>query len=149
MTEVDLQLLAGWRFDSNGREGRDPLLASKVGDGALNRALAHGEAVSGQQSPHDHSIATCWAAVQLAGPRPRVVGQPPRRGSDLYTRPDRLPQISPHRVTRDADLACDRLATDPATRQLTNRGHDFAFDHRYLRCRRYQNARLELHSTLL
>src|SRR5262245_50125904 len=77
-----------------------------------------------------------------------VVGQAPRR-AHLAARDDCRPAIPPHRVSRHAQLARNRLRTPPAVRQLMDRGDDLSLDHRYLRCRRYQIPSLKLHSTLL
>ena len=48
--------------------------------------------------------------------------------------------VPPDRVTRHAQLARNRLRAPPAIRQVANRGDQLAFDHRYLRRRRYQNS---------
>ena len=74
--------------------------------------------------------------------------QPPRQRPDLHAR-NGAALIAAHRIARDGQLRRDRLRAPPTIRQLTNRSHDLAFDHRHLRYGRYQNPLLSLHSTLL
>jgi hypothetical protein len=115
----------------------------------LDRPHADRHVARRQQPLHHDRIARCRTLVELAGRPAMLVTQPAGRRPDLHAGGDRLAQIAPHRIHRDADLAGNRLLPDAAIRQGANRGHHVAFDHRYLRRRRYQNASLELHSTLL
>jgi hypothetical protein len=98
-----------------------------------------------QQQMHHDGIVLGDARIQRLGLADDVLGQPSRR-PELLSGHDRMPAIPPHRVSRDAQLARNRLRTPPATRQLANRGDDLSLDHRYLRCRRYQIPSLKLHS---
>ena len=71
----------------------------------------------GQQPLHHDRIARRPARRTASAPRRDVVGQPPRRGPHLPPGLDRLPQISPDRIARDAHLARNRLVPDAAIRQ--------------------------------
>src|SRR5439155_16794804 len=49
LTEIDLQLVAGRRFDANRRQLRNPLLPADVGHRPLQRPYADRESALGQQ----------------------------------------------------------------------------------------------------
>ena len=147
LTEIDLQLVAGRRFDADRRQLRHPVLPTDVGHRPLQRPHADREAALGQQPLDDDRIAGRRPGVQRPGLLPPFVRQTLRCRSALDAGLDRLSQIAPDRIHRDADLAGDRLFADTAIRQRPNRGHQLAFDHRHLPRRRYQHVPLELHST--
>jgi hypothetical protein len=148
LTEVDLELVPWRHFDADGRQLCDSPLASKVCHSALDGPDTDREPTLRQQSLHDDRVATGRSVVERPSLASPIVGQPSRRRSDPLSRLYRPAQISAHRVHRNADLARNGLLTDPATRQRANRGHQLAFDHRYLPDRRYQHVPLELHLTL-
>jgi hypothetical protein len=149
LPKIDLELVARRGLHAHRRERRRPLRSPQIRDRALDRARRHDDATLGQEPLHDHRIAGGHAGIQLARRLPVGLRQLPRRRPDLDAGLHRLAPIAAHRVTRHAQLLCDGFAADASTRQIANRGHDVAVDHRYLRQRRYQNTRLKLHSTLL
>ena len=145
--KVDLHLGPRRRFHAHRRDGRGSLRLPDRRHRPLDRPKPDDPLIA-EQPMHDHRILLGRAGVERLCVSDDVVGQPPRR-SHLLSRHDRVTAIPSHRVSRDAQLTRNRFRTPPAPRQLANRGDDFAFDHRYLRCRRYQIPSLKLHSPLL
>ncbi len=149
LPEIDLQLIARRRFDPHRRHLRGPLRAPQVADRALDRPGTHRQPALREQPPHDGRIARRRPEIPRARVRSRRLRQPPAPRSDLVTGRQRVPQVLPDRVDRDAQLPGNRLLADPATPQRPNRGHYLAFDHRHLRARRYQHVPRVVHPTLL
>ena len=146
LTKIDLQLVAGRRFDAHGRQLRRALLSSEIRDGSLNRPLTDRHATIGQQTLHHDRI----PGRRLGVERPRLaspVVRPAARRAHLVTHDDRLAEVAPHRIDRDPDFPSDRPLADATPGQGPNRAHHVAVDHRYLPSRRYQQIRPILHQT--
>src|SRR5665213_409770 len=92
----------------------------------------------GEEPLHHDRIAAGRPLAERPGLAAAIVAQPPRGRSHLMPWRDRLTQIPADHIDRNADLASDRLFADPTPRQRPNRGYHLAFEHRYVRGRRYE-----------
>ena len=106
---------------------------------------------SRQQPLHDDRVALGRARRTAPAPR-RAPPSVSRRAVGRTWTPGHAPAARRYRrtvlrATPDA-RARSPCCPHPRLRQLANRGHQLALDHRHLRCRRYQLVPLELHPSL-
>ena len=120
LAEIDLQLVARRRFDAHRRQRAPPAAPGAVGATARSmvRTLpvtAPLGAAAAARRPHCPRPAPSYSV--RASARDSSVSRRAARVGPARP-PIALPQIPPHRITRDADLARNRLLAEPATRQL-------------------------------